>query len=93
MDDNFLKVYDLGVINPGEVKIPGMRSTNGTTNEEHWYPTCVGEWVADSAIALTDAQGHLGTNTPTADKHCANKKYVDDAIGKVFSVTIYEAGD
>lgn len=86
-DNNFLKVYDLGVIESGEVKIPGMRSNNGITNEEHWYPTCVGEWVANSAIALTDEQGHLGTNTPTADKHCANKKYVDDAIASISSTT------
>ena len=93
VEDNFLKVYDLGIIGSGEVKIPGMRSMNDTTNEQRWYGTCVGKWVANSAIALTDAQGHLGTNTPIDDKHCANKKYVDDAIAKVFSVTIYEAGD
>lgn len=78
MEDNFLKVYDLGVIGPGEVKIPAMRRLDETTNEQKWYPTCVGEYVANSAIALTDAQGHLGTNTPTAAKHCANKEYVDN---------------
>ena len=87
VDDNFLKVYDLGVIGPGEVKVPGMRNLNGTTNEEHWYATCVGEWVANSAIALTDAQGHLGTNTPIKDRHCANKKYVDDAIASISPTT------
>lgn len=86
-DDNFLKVYDLGFIGAGEVKIPGMRSVNGTKNEQKWYATCVGEWVANSAIALTDDQGHLGTNTPTADKHCANKKYVDDAIASISPTT------
>ena len=87
VDDNFLKVYDRGVIGSGEVKIPGMRNIDGTTNEEHWYATCVGEYVANSAIALTDSKGHLGTNTPTADKHCANKKYVDDAIASISPTT------
>lgn len=32
-------------------------------------------------------------STPVGEADIANKKYVDDAIGKVFSVTIYEAGD
>lgn len=77
-DENYLKVYDRGLIGSGEVKIPGMRNTDGT-NSQNWFPTCVGQYVANSAIALTDAQGHLGTNTPTNDLHCANKKYVDDA--------------
>ena len=88
VDDNFLKVYNLGVIGPGEVKFPGMRGDTGTINEEHWFATCVGEWVANSAIALTDAQGHLGTNTPTADKHCANKKYVDDNFTPAYSSSL-----
>lgn len=82
VDDNFLKVYDLGVIGGGEVKVPTMRNTDGK-NTQKWFPTCVGEWIANSAIALTDDQGHLGTNTPTKDKHCANKKYVDDAIASI----------
>lgn len=86
-EDNFLKVYDLGIIGSGEVKIPSMNSLDGTTNEQRWYGTCVGEYVANSTIALTDAQGHLGTNTPIADKHCANKKYVDDAIASISPTT------
>ena len=87
-DENYLKVYDRGLIGSGEVKIPGMRNTDGT-NSQNWYPTCVGQYVANSAIALTDAQGHLGTNTPTNDKHCANKKYVDDAIVNVPLKTLF----
>lgn len=86
VDDNFLKVYDLGTIGPGEVKVPTMRNTDGK-NTQKWFPTCVGEWVANSAIALTDSKGHLGTNTPTDDRHCANKKYVDDAIASIASTT------
>ena len=89
IEDNFLKVYDLGAIGSGEVKIPGMNSPDGTTNEQKWFPTCVGEYVANSAIALTDAQGHLGTNTPTANKHCANKEYVDDAIANIPLKTLF----
>ena len=88
-DDNFLKVYDLGPIGSGEVKIPGMNSLDGTTNEQKWFPTCVGEYVANSAIALTDSQGHLGTNTPTANKHCANKEYVDDSIANIPLKTLF----
>lgn len=78
VEDNFLKVYDQGIINNGEVKIPVMRRLDETANEQKWFPTCVGEYVANSAIALTDDKGHLGTNTPTAAKHCANKEYVDN---------------
>ena len=82
VDENCLKIYDRGLIGSGEVKIPGMRNTDGT-NSQNWYPTCVGQYVANSAIALTDAQGHLGTNTPINDLHCANKKYVDDSIANI----------
>lgn len=32
-------------------------------------------------------------STPVGEADIANKKYVDDTLGKVFSVTIYEAGD
>lgn len=81
-DENYLKVYDRGLIGSGEVKIPGMRNTDGT-NSQNWYPTCVGQYVANSAIALTDAQGHLGTTTPINDLHCANKKYVDDSVANI----------
>lgn len=36
----------------------------------------------------------VGDITSSDDSgYVANKKYVDDSIGKVFSVTIYEAGD
>lgn len=86
-DNNFLKVYDRGIIGLGSVIVPVMRRLNDTANEQKWFPTCVGEYVANSAIALTDAHGHLGTNTPIADKHCANKKYVDDAIASISSTT------
>lgn len=89
VEDNFLKVYDLGVIGPGEVKIPVMRRLDETTNEQKWFPTCVGEYVANSAIALTNAQGCLGTNTPTAGKHCTNKDYVDDAIANIPLKTLF----
>lgn len=47
----------------------------------------------NSAITQYTSSGTLRTNTPTYELDAANKKYVDDAIGKVFSVTIYEAGD
>lgn len=87
--DHFLEVYDSGIIGLGEVKIPGMSQLDETANRQKWFPTCVGEYVATSAIALTDAEGHLGTNTPTADKHCANKKYVDDLIVNITSATKY----
>ena len=46
------------------------------------------QWPGD-----TSQGGFLVTTTPIKPYHAANKKYVDDAIGKVFSVTIYEAGD
>lgn len=46
------------------------------------------QWPGDNSQG-----GFLVTATPTKPYHAANKKYVDDAIGKVFSVTIYEAGD
>lgn len=88
-DENYLKVYDKGIIGSGEVKIPGMGNLDETKNNQNWYPTCVGQYVADSAIAMTDSQGHLGTNTPTNDKHCANKKYVDDAIVNVPLKTLF----
>lgn len=78
-DENYLNVYDSGLIGSGEVKIPGMRNPDGTKNAQNWYPTCVGQYVANSAIAMTDSQGHLGTNTPTNDKHCVNKEYADNA--------------
>lgn len=45
------------------------------------------------AITQYTSSGTLRTNTPTYELDAANKKYVDDAIGKVFSVTIYEAGE
>lgn len=48
---------------------------------------------ANSAIVQYTSSGTVRTNAPTADLDAANKKYVDDAIGKVLSVTIYEAGD
>lgn len=88
VDENCLKVYDRELIGSGEVKIPGMRNTDGT-NTQNWYPTCVGQYVANSAIALTDAQGHLGTNTPTNDLHCANKKYVDDSLVNIPLKTLF----
>ena len=34
----------------------------------------------DSNIAQFDTNGHLYTNDPSIDSHCANKKYVDSAI-------------
>ena len=34
----------------------------------------------DSNIAQFDTNGHLYTNDPNIDSHCANKKYVDSAI-------------
>ena len=46
------------------------------------------QWPGDNSQG-----GLLVTATPTKTYHAANKKYVDDAIGKVFSVTIYEAGE
>lgn len=46
------------------------------------------QWPGDASQG-----GFLVTTTPTKPYHAANKKYVDDSIGKVFSVTIYEAGD
>lgn len=88
VDENYLKVYDRGLIGSGEVKIPGMRNTDGT-NTQNWYATCVGEYVANSAIALTDAQGHLGTTTPINDLHCANKKYVDDSVVNIPLKTLF----
>lgn len=87
--DHFLEVYDSGIIDPGEVKIPGMSQLDETANRQKWFPTCVGEYVANSAIALTDAEGHLGTNTPIADKHCANKKFVEDAIVNIPLKTLF----
>ena len=39
------------------------------------------------AIPLFSSEGQLQTNTPTADKHCANKKYVDDNFVKAVTTT------
>lgn len=44
-------------------------------------------------VAQYNRGGILKTKNPNEDLDAANKKYVDDAIGKVFSVTIYEAGE
>ena len=87
-EDHFLKVYDSEIIGPGEVKIPGMRSQDGATNTQVWYSTCVGEYVANSAIALTDSGGHLGTTDPTAGKHCVNKEYADANYRKALETEV-----
>lgn len=87
-EDHFLKVYNSEIIGPGEVKIPGMRSQDEATNIQAWYPTCVGEYVANSAIALTDSGGHLGTNDPTAGKHCVNKEYADANYRKALETEV-----
>ena len=47
----------------------------------------------DSGGTKPYSNGVLITNDPVQPYQCANKKYVDDAIAKVFSVTIYEAGE
>jgi hypothetical protein len=36
--------------------------------------------VSDGAIVRWNQQGNIETREPTEDLHCANKKYVDDAI-------------
>lgn len=36
----------------------------------------------DSNIAQFDTNGHLYTNDPSIDSHCANKKYVDSTVDK-----------
>ena len=82
VDENYLKVYDKGTINVGELKFPGMRNEDGT-NKQAWFGSSVGQYIANSAVAFTDAQGHLGTNTPTDALHCANKQFVEDAIANI----------
>ena len=77
-DENYLEKYKT-TVGSGEIIIPAVRTINNV-NETVWRPGSVGQYVAINAIACTDNEGHLGTNTPTNDKHCANKKYVDDAI-------------
>ena len=38
---------------------------------------------ATNAVIRANKNRQLGTNTPTGDYHCTNKKYVDDKIGDI----------
>lgn len=64
----------------------GLSAGNEVNKVAQYYDE--NQWPGDNSQG-----GFLVTATPTKPYHAANKKYVDDAIGKVFSVTIYEAGE
>lgn len=44
----------------------------------------------ESNIAQFDTGGHLYTEKPSIDTHCANKKYVDDCITNFGNALLYE---
>ena len=46
-----------------------------------------------SAIPQYGSGGVLQTNTPTSDLHCANKKYVDDAVGGTTKLYLHTLSD
>lgn len=60
-----------------------------------YYPMDIG--ASGLSVPYRDSEKNnfkVGDITSSDDsRYIANKKYVDDAIGKVFSVTIYEAGE
>lgn len=85
MDDNFVAKETTPT---QDARVYGLRA-DGT---QFIFPTSQNV-PQNEHIAQYTTGDNIRTNTPIDNLDCANKKYVDDAIGKVFSVTIYEAGE
>lgn len=98
-DDRYVKK------NPANDRFVYGKNLVGSTLQETIYYVDQGNfsqvgripcWIApDSSHTLASVNNPVTAkvSTPVGEADIANKKYVDDAIAKVFSVTIYEAGD
>ena len=88
VDDNFVK-------KPVDPERWSVLVYNPTPKINTYYPMDIN--ASALSIPYRDSEKNnfkVGDITSSDDSgYVANKKYVDDAIGKVFSVTIYEAGD
>ena len=99
VEDNFVKK------NPSNDRFVYGKNLVGSTLQETIYYVDQGNfsqvgripcWIAPDlshTLASVNNPVTAKVSTPVGEADIANKKYVDDAIAKVFSVTIYEAGD
>lgn len=74
-DEYYYALYEYVVHSNSNKKVVYANDENGRQN-----PIPYSLLPGESNIAQFDTNGHLYTNDPSIDSHCANKKYVDSAI-------------